>query len=105
MSGHKISCRDNRVYTSIKPILPKKGEIIYPDKQEKPIASWPSQSLHFVCIAKISASGRAVTDKNYSGPAVICLLMNKPKVNQVIHITKVYERSVQGELIPCPKTK
>lgn len=94
--------RDCRADDNKKPVIPKKYQIILPDTKGKAIASWPSPFQNRRAI-KITASGTATTNKNFSGAHAICLVNREPLPGEVIEIIGAGKKSASGKLIPRPK--
>jgi len=103
MIGYKVTTlRTCRADDDKKPKLPELGAIILPNNDKRPIANWPSRYPNRR-ITKITTSGTATTDKNFSGAHVVCFVNWEPKLGEVIRIRGIGEKSVSGELIPRPK--
>lgn len=101
MSQFKITNfakRQNESHVEARPVMPKVGAIIEPERRSAQILIWPSQWPNS-WIAKINRRGRAVVSHNDQGATITCLLHTVPMPGQGIKITKVNEHSVKGEPI------
>jgi hypothetical protein len=94
----KLVAKNNSPFSQKIPEKPKLGDIIYPDRPYRNIYHEASSTNASYRVAYINAEGKALTRKNNQVATIVCFVNSIPVLGQVIVITRVNNKSVEGRM-------